>query len=76
MSRATDKNLINVYRTEYKTDKDLPDTDFEKHLKEKEETPLERKRKAAIGVIHRIIKGQAREDYCMKHTGLNREALL
>lgn len=75
LSRATSKNLIHVCRTEYKAEKDLPDTDFEK-IKEKEETPLESKRKAAIGVIHRIIKGQATEEYCLKHTGLNREALL
>ena len=77
LSRATSKNLINVCRTEYKAEKELPDTDFEKIKgKEKEETALENKRKAAIGVIHRIIKGQAKEDYCIKHTGLNREALL
>jgi hypothetical protein len=60
-----------------KAEKELPDTDFEKIKgKEKEETALENKRKAAIGVIHRIIKGQPTEEYCIKHTGLNREALL
>jgi hypothetical protein len=75
LSRATSKNLINVCRTVYKAEKELPDTDFEK-IKKKEETALESKRKAAIGVIHRIINGKATEEYCMKHTGLNREALL
>jgi hypothetical protein len=36
-----------VCRTEYKTDKELPDSDFEK-IKKKEDAPLEIKRKAAI----------------------------
>ena len=77
LSRATSKDLIHVSRQEYKVTKELPDTDFEKiDNQEKKVTLLERKRRAAIGVIHRIIKGQASEEYCLKHTGLNREALL
>ena len=53
LSRATSKNLINVCRTVYKSEKELPDTEFENKIKgkEKEETPLDSKRKAAIGVI-------------------------
>ena len=38
--------------------------------------PLNRKRRAACTIINRIIKENITEEYCLKHTGVNKKELL
>ena len=83
ISRSKTENQINVL-DEYdftQDDDDIQDT-IEEKLKEKVKRknkmkdPLNRKRRAACTIINRIIKENITEEYCLKHTGVNKKELL
>jgi hypothetical protein len=82
ISRETRKKLINVMADKEQERASLPDTDYKK-LKQRQKQdkqdkhPLHKKRKEALVIINRIIKGvNISDDYCLKHTLKTRDELL
>jgi hypothetical protein len=82
IGRATSKSLITVLDDSKTKDKMIPDTE-ESILKQRikrtnrMKDELYRKRMNALSIINKIVRnGNVSEDYCVKHTQLNKQQLL